>query len=100
MYIYEGPYPPLRENEVADSDFVDPSTAKRKSLCAETRGAADLLAVQLRRGDGDEMATLTGTQAPMQWIDEKRPTWRNPDSVARSDRKAGLRSGFSTCRSR
>ena len=62
--------------------IYDPSTGKRKSLCAETRGAADLLAVQLRR-ETETKPVLTVYEALAQWTDEKRAVWRNPDAVAR-----------------
>ena len=48
VYIY-GPYPPAEGRTKWRVVIYDPSTGKRKSVCAETRGAADLLAVQLRR---------------------------------------------------
>ncbi len=54
VYIY-GPYPPAAGRTKWRIVIYDPSTGKRKSLCAETRSSADLLAaVQLRRADGDE----------------------------------------------
>ncbi|HNK43728.1 MAG TPA: hypothetical protein PKL17_03035, partial [Pseudomonadota bacterium] len=63
--------------------IYDPSTGKRKSVCAETRGAADLLAVQLRR-ETETKPVLTVYEALAQWIDEKRAAWRHPESVARN----------------
>ena len=66
--------------------IYDPSTGKRKSLCAETRGAADLLTVQLRR-ETETKPVLTVYEALGQWIGEKRAAWRNPDSVAHNVEK-------------
>ncbi|MBL9044544.1 MAG: hypothetical protein JNM83_23230, partial [Myxococcales bacterium] len=81
VYIY-GPYPPAEGRTKWRIVIYDPSTGKRKSLCAETRGAADLLAVQLRR-ETETKPVLTVFEALAQWIDEKRAAWRNPDRVAR-----------------
>ena len=81
VYIY-GPYPPAAGRTKWRIVIYDPSTGKRKSLCAETRGAADLLAVQLRR-ETETKPVLTVYEALAQWTDEKRAVWRNPDAVAR-----------------
>ncbi len=48
VYIY-GPYPPAAGRTKWRIVIYDPSTGKRKSLCAEKRPSAELLAVQLRR---------------------------------------------------
>jgi integrase len=82
VYIY-GPYPPAAGRTKWRIVIYDPSTGKRKSLCAETRGAADLLAVQLRR-ETETKPVLTVYEALAQWINEKRAAWRHPDSVARN----------------
>ena len=82
VYIY-GPYPPAEGRTKWRVVIYDPITGRRKSLCAETRGAADLLAVQLRR-ETETKPVLTVHEALAQWIDEKRAAWRNPDTVARN----------------
>ena len=81
VYIY-GPYPPAEGRTKWRVVIYDPSTGKRKSVCAETRGAADLLAVQLRR-ETETKPVPTVYEALAQWIDEKRAAWRNPERVSR-----------------
>jgi integrase len=81
VYIY-GPYPPAEGRTKWRVVIYDPSTGRRKSVCEETRGAADLLAEQLRR-ETETKPVLTVYEALTQWIDEKRSAWRNPDRVAR-----------------
>ena len=84
VFIY-GPYPPAEGRTKWRVVIYDPSTGRRKIVCEETRGAADLLAVQLRRETETETKpVLTVYEALAQWIDEKRAAWRHPDSVARN----------------
>jgi len=82
VYIY-GPYPPSSGRTKWRVVIYDPSTGKRKSVCAEKRSSADMLAVQLRR-QTETKPTPTVYEALGQWIEEKRTVWRHPESVARN----------------
>ncbi len=70
---------------MADCD-LRPEHGQAKEPVRRDEGAADLLAVQLRR-ETETKPVLTVYEALGQWIGEKRAAWRNPDSVAHNVEK-------------